>query len=136
MIPRDTLARCWDVPRPTNKHPPPPFRNMTIGQPVAWRPSNIPAYLRNRSHSHQKVVRAATRGHTQQVRFAISPSHSVLTPGQPVPALTHVTPSSWQDGQWSTNVKAFLDSPASDRCALWSVLCLRNHSLLVGWLVA
>ena len=35
-----------------------------------------------------------------------SPSHSILTPGPPVPALTHKTPGAWQGSHWSANFEA------------------------------
>ena len=50
------------------------------------RPSNMPVYFVD--GSAQTVVRAATLRHKLQIKLAASPSHSVLTPGQPVPALT------------------------------------------------
>ena len=37
-----------------------------------------------------------------QIQLPISPSHSILTPGQPVPALT---PGAWQGSHWSANFK-------------------------------
>ena len=38
--------------------------------------------------SAQTIVRAATLRHKLQVKHSISPTHIILTPGQPVPALT------------------------------------------------
>ena len=38
--------------------------------------------------SVQIILRAATLRYKLQTKLSISPSHSILTPGQPVPALT------------------------------------------------
>ena len=43
-------------------------------------------YLRD--GSAQTIIRAATLRQKLQIKLSISPSHSILTPGQPVPALT------------------------------------------------
>ena len=57
---------------------------------VCWlfvlRPSNMRVYLRDRSA--QTILRAATLRQKLQIKLSISPSHSILTPSQPVPALT------------------------------------------------
>ena len=42
--------------------------------------------------SAQTIVRAATLREKLRAKLPISPSHSTLTPGQPVLALTRVTP--------------------------------------------
>ena len=46
----------------------------------------MPAYLRD--GSAQTIVRATTLRQKLQIQLSISPSHSILTPGRPVPALT------------------------------------------------
>ena len=43
-------------------------------------------YLRD--ESAQTILRAATLRQKLQIKLSISPSHSILTPGRPVPALT------------------------------------------------
>ena len=43
-------------------------------------------YLRD--GSAQSIVRAATLRYKLQTKLSISPNHSILTPGRPVPALT------------------------------------------------
>ena len=43
-------------------------------------------YLRD--GSAQTILRAATLRQKLQIKLSISPSHSILTPGRPVPALT------------------------------------------------
>ena len=53
---------------------------------VAERPSNMLAYLRD--GSAQKMARAATLRKKLQTKLSTSPSHSILTPGRQVPALT------------------------------------------------
>ena len=51
----------------------------------AERPSNMPVYLGN--GSARTILRVATLRQKLQIKLSISPSHSILTPGQPVPAL-------------------------------------------------
>ena len=53
---------------------------------VAYRPSNMRVYLRD--GSAQTSLRAATLRYKLQIKLSISPSHSILTPGRPVPVLT------------------------------------------------
>ena len=53
---------------------------------VAWRPSNMLVYLRD--GSAQTILRAATLRQKLQIQRSTSPSHGILTPGRPVPALT------------------------------------------------
>ena len=53
---------------------------------LAKRHSNMLVYLRN--GSAQTIVPAATLTKKLQIKLSISPSHSILTLGQPVPALT------------------------------------------------
>ena len=53
---------------------------------VAERPGNMLVYLRD--GSDQIIVRAATLRQTLQIKPSSTPSHSILTPGRPVPALT------------------------------------------------
>ena len=48
-------------------------------------PSNMLVYLWD--GSAHKIVRAATLRWELQIELPISPGHSILTPGQPVPAL-------------------------------------------------
>ena len=50
-------------------------------------------YLRD--GSAQTTVRSATLRQKLQIKLAVSTSHSVLTPGRPVP----ITPDSWQGSQ-------------------------------------
>ena len=57
-----------------------------VGWLVAERPSNMLVYLRD--GSAQTAVRAATLRQRLQIKLAITPSHSILTPGQPDPPLT------------------------------------------------
>ena len=64
---------------------------------VAQRPSNMRVYLRDRSA--QTILRAATLRQKLQTKLSIPPSHSILTPGQPVP----ITPGAWQGSHWSAN---------------------------------
>ena len=56
---------------------------------VSWL-LNVPAtcevYLRD--GSAPTILRAATLRWKLQIQLSISPSHRILTPGQPVPALT------------------------------------------------
>ena len=53
---------------------------------AAQRPSNILVYLRD--GSAKTILRAATLRQKLQIKLSTSPSHSILTPGWPVPALT------------------------------------------------
>ena len=53
---------------------------------LALRPNKMLVYLRDRPA--QTILRAATLRQKLQAKLSISPSHSILTPGQPVPALT------------------------------------------------
>ena len=46
----------------------------------------MPVYLRD--GSAQTSVRAATLRYKLQIQLSTSPSHSILTPGRPVPVLT------------------------------------------------
>ena len=62
---------------------------MTVGWVgfwVAYCPSNMLVYLRD--GSVQTILRAATLRYKLQIQLSTSPSHSILTPGRPVPALT------------------------------------------------
>ena len=53
---------------------------------VAKRPSNMLVYLRD--GSAQTGLRTATLRWKLQIKLPISPIHGILTPDQPVPALT------------------------------------------------
>ena len=53
---------------------------------VAYRPSNVLVYLRD--GSAQRSLHAATLRYKLQSIPVTSPSHSILIPGQPAPALT------------------------------------------------
>ena len=56
---------------------------------VGWLlnvPANMPVYVRD--GSAQTIVRAVTLRQKLQIKRSTSPSHSILTPGQPVPVLT------------------------------------------------
>ena len=53
---------------------------------VAYRPNNTRVYLRD--GSAHTILRAATLRWKLQIQLSISPSHSILTPGRPVPVLT------------------------------------------------
>ena len=53
---------------------------------LAQRPSNMPVSLRDGSALIS--LGATTLRQTLQVKLSNSPSQSILTPGQPVPALT------------------------------------------------
>ena len=57
-----------------------------VGWLVALHPSNMLVHLKG--GSAQTSVRAATLRQKLQIKLSVSPSHSILTPGQPVPALT------------------------------------------------
>ena len=58
-------------------------------------------YLRD--GSAQTIVRAATLRQKLQVKLSTSPSHSILTPGRPVPGADPITPGAWQSSHWSAN---------------------------------
>ena len=45
------------------------------------------------------ILRAATLRYKLQIKLSTSPSHSILTPGQPDPIL----PTAWQGCHWSAN---------------------------------
>ena len=60
-------------------------RYVFIACLLAEHPSKTPSASRDRSS--QTVVRAATLGYELRVTAADSSSHSILTPGQLVPAL-------------------------------------------------
>ena len=59
---------------------------LLVGCLFALCPSNMLVYHINRS-AHTSV-HAATLKQKLLIKLSISPSHSMLTPGQPVPALT------------------------------------------------
>ena len=61
------------------------FSVMCVCWLVAYRPSNMRVYLRD--GSAQTILCAATLRYKLQIKLSISPSHSMLTTGQPVPAL-------------------------------------------------
>ena len=75
---------------------------MFVGWLLALHPSNMLVYLRD--GSAQTRVRAVTLRYKLQIKLSTSPSHSMLTPGQPVPALTlqHQAP-----GKVATRVPIF-----------------------------
>ena len=50
--------------------------------------------------SAQTNVHATTQRQKFQIKFAISPTHTILTPGQPVSA-DPLTPGGWQGSRWS-----------------------------------
>ena len=52
---------------------------------VAYCPSNVLVYLRD--GSAQTIAHAATQRKKSHIKLSISPSHSILTPDQPVPVL-------------------------------------------------
>ena len=52
-----------------------------------------------RDGSAQTILRAATLRQKLQIQLSISPSHSILPPGQPVP----VSPGAWQGSYSSAN---------------------------------
>ena len=56
---------------------------------LVQRPSNMLVYLRG--GSARTIVRAATLSQKLRIQLSISPSHSILTPGQPVLR----TPGAW-----------------------------------------
>ena len=66
---------------------------------VAKRPRNMLIYLRD--GSAWAILRAATLRYKLQINLSISVSHSILTPGQLVPALT---PDELQGSHWSANL--------------------------------
>ena len=70
-------GHCWGVHR---------VWDVVVGLLVASRPSNRLVYLRD--GSAQTTLRAATLRQKLQITRSVSPSHSILTPGRPVPALT------------------------------------------------
>ena len=59
---------------------------LLVGWLVALCPSNILVHLRD--GSAQTSVRAATLMLKLQIKLSTSPSHRILTPGQPFPVLT------------------------------------------------
>ena len=61
-------------------------RSLFVGWLLALRPSNMLVYLRD--GSAQTILRAATLRRKLQIKLSTSPSHSILTTGRPVPALT------------------------------------------------
>ena len=74
------------------------------GQVVVYWLRNVPVIMPVflRDGSAQTIARAATLREKLQIKLAVSPSHSTLTPGQPVPALISITPGVWQGSHWST----------------------------------
>ena len=75
---------------------------------VCWLlnvPANMLVYLRD--GSAQTVVRTATMRLKLQIRFSLSSSHSILTPGQPVPALTRPKTGGEGGGGVATGVPVF-----------------------------
>ena len=60
--------------------------NIIVACLLVKRTSNMLVHLRD--GSAKTSVRAATLKKMLQVKLSILPSHGVLTPGQPVPALT------------------------------------------------
>ena len=61
-------------------------RGLFVCWLVALRPSNMLVHLRD--GSAQTILRAATLRQKLQIQLSTSPSHSILTPGRPVPGLT------------------------------------------------
>ena len=57
-----------------------------VGWLVAYRPSNMLVYLRD--GSAQTSLRAATLRQKLRIKLSTPPSHSILTPGRPIPSLT------------------------------------------------
>ena len=55
---------------------------------VDWLACLTPKLVLPRDGSAQTIVHAATLRQKLQIKLAVSPSHSILTPGRPVPALT------------------------------------------------
>ena len=73
-----------------------------VGCLLAKRPSNMQVYLRD--GSAQTVLPAATLRCKLQTKLPISPSHSILTPGKPVPALA---PQRQAPGRIATSMLIF-----------------------------
>ena len=69
-----------------------------VGWLAAYLPSNI-VYLRD--GSAQTISRAATLRYKLQIILFTSPSHSILTPSQPVPWRPY---NAWQGSHWSANL--------------------------------
>ena len=69
--------------------------------PAASRPTNMLVY--HKDGSAQAILCAATLRRKLQIKLSTSPSHSILTPGRPVLALT---PGAWQGSHWSANFEA------------------------------
>ena len=65
---------------------PAPFPYSLVCLLIAQYPSNKLVYLRDTSA--QTILRAATLREKLQIQLSTSHSHSILTPGQPVLALT------------------------------------------------
>ena len=84
---------CGDQPRPFSRQRfvfhrsawPSTLQGLRAQEFVGWL-LNIRVYLRD--GPAQTILRAATLRQKLQAKLSISPSHSILTPGQPVPALT------------------------------------------------
>ena len=62
------------------------LRDMSHASVSQGRPSNMLMYLRD--GSAQTSLPGATLRKKLQIKLSTSPSHSTLTPGRPVPALT------------------------------------------------
>ena len=71
---------------------------LFVGCLLAYHPSNVLVYLSDRSA--KKIVRVATLRHMLQIKLFISPTHTLLTLGQTVPALTlyHQAPGKVETG--------------------------------------
>ena len=65
------------------------------------RPSNMLVYLRN--ESGQTCLRTATLRQKLEIKPSTSPSHSILTPGQPAWP-DPIRPGSWQGSHWIGNL--------------------------------
>ena len=63
-------------------------------------------YLRD--GSAQTILRAATLRKKLQIQLSTSPSHSILTPDRPVPALTLYRQAPGRVAHWSANFKSLV----------------------------
>ena len=53
----------------------------------------------------QTIAHAAILREMLQIKLSITPKNSILTPGQPVPALTlAVMPGAWKGSHWSADL--------------------------------
>ena len=72
---------------------------------VGWL-LNVPATCKCISGRLRTILRTATLREKLQIKRSTSPSHSIMTPGRPVPVLDPITPGAWQGSHWSANFES------------------------------